>query len=128
VRRCGFVQFNPRHFVQFRPRVSLWSVYCGPTSALRGAIHVIHKLLHVSAPGCHRQGVIGRLGGTPLLLQLPDDGTSVPKHVGINVCYMLYVLHDDVHWLENVLIINFGMFTADSGVLQHYLSSLVDFS
>ena len=65
---CEPVQLNYRYFVQFRPCVSLWSVYCGPTRALRDAIHVIHKLLHVSAPRCHHQGVTDRFVCTPLLL------------------------------------------------------------
>jgi hypothetical protein len=94
---CGPVQFNSRHFVQFRPCVSLCSIYC-PTSALRDKVHVIHKLLHVSAPRCHLQEVIDRLACTPLFLQLPDDGISVPKYVGINVCHM-YCVTKCVGWM-----------------------------
>jgi hypothetical protein len=45
------------------------------------------KLLHVSTPRCHHQGVIlteeykASTPYIPLSELLPDDGTSVPKHV-----------------------------------------------
>ena len=98
---CGLVQLNSRHFVQFRPCVSLWSTCCGqhvvvnmlwstycgqhvvvnvlwstccvPTSALRHAVRVIHKLLHVSAPRCHLQGAL----------------TGWPAHLGCYNCVMM---------------------------------------
>jgi hypothetical protein len=52
------------------------------------------KLLHVSAPGCHLPGVFWNKGthcldqrvGLALLSsrRLPEDGTSVPKYVGVS--------------------------------------------
>jgi hypothetical protein len=40
---------------------------------------------------------------------------------------MSYVLPDEVHWLDRVLIFNFDVSIPDSAVLQNYLSCLVDF-
>jgi len=48
-----------------------------------------------SSRNCNNQGVQANLS------KLPEDGTSVPKHVAV---YVWHVLHDEVHLLEHSML------------------------
>jgi hypothetical protein len=57
-------------------------------------LYVIHtaRVLTVNIELSNERNItyIGRLASTAILEQVPEDGTFVPKHVGVYVCHVYY--------------------------------------
>lgn len=44
------------------------------------------------------RNITGKLSCTPVLQQLPKDGTEVPKHVGVYVC-RVHLITKCIYWI-----------------------------